>query len=61
MNEQYKITIIVAVYNVEKYIQRCVDSLLNQTHHNIEIILVDDGSKDNSPEICDNMPKRMKE
>lgn len=53
MNEQYKITIIVAVYNVEKYIQRCVDSLLQQTHHNIEIILVDDGSKDNSPEICD--------
>lgn len=53
MNEQYKITIIVAVYNVEKYIQRCVDSLLKQTHHNIEIILVDDGSKDNSPEICD--------
>mgnify|MGYP000036683379 FL=1 len=53
MNEQYKITIVVAVYNVEKYIQRCVDSLLKQTHHNIEIILVDDGSKDKSSEICD--------
>ena len=53
MNEQYKITIIVAVYNVEKYIQRRVDSLLKQTHHNIEIILVDDGSKDKSSEICD--------
>lgn len=53
MNEQFKITIIVAVYNVEKYIQRCVDSLLKQTHHNIEIILVDDGSKDKSSEICD--------
>ena len=59
MNEQYKITIIVAVYNVEKYIQRCVDSLLKQTHHNIEIILVDDGSKDNK--YVNNMPKRMKE
>ena len=37
------ISIIVPVYNVEQYLSRCVDSLVNQTYHNIEIILVDDG------------------
>ena len=47
------ITVIVPVYNVEKYIKECVDSLINQTYENIEIILVDDGSKDKSGTICD--------
>ena len=56
--EDYEVSIIVAVFNVEKYICRCVDSLLKQTYHNIEIILVDDGSQDNSPEICDEYAKR---
>ena len=46
-------SIIVPVYNVEKYLHSCVDSLLNQTCSSIEIILVDDGSKDSSPSICD--------
>jgi len=46
------ITVIVPVYNVEKYLQRCIDSLLNQTYPNIEIILVNDGSTDRSWEIC---------
>lgn len=45
------ISIIVPVYNVEKYLRRCLDSLINQTHKNIEIILVNDGSKDNSLQI----------
>lgn len=48
-----KISIIVPVYKVEKYLERCVNSLLNQTYKNIEIILVNDGSPDNCPAICD--------
>lgn len=48
------VTIIVPVYNVEKYIYECVDSLIKQTYKNIEIILIDDGSKDKSGTICDN-------
>ena len=47
------ISVIVPIYNVEKYICRCVDSILHQTYKNIEIILVDDGSPDNCPKICD--------
>lgn len=46
------VSIIVPVYNVENYIARCVESLINQTYKNIEIILIDDGSKDKSYEIC---------
>lgn len=47
------ITIIVPVYNVEKYLKECIDSLINQTYQNLEIILIDDGSKDKSGKICD--------
>ena len=47
------ISIIVPVYNGEQYIRRCVDSILNQTFTDFELILVDDGSTDNSPIICD--------
>lgn len=52
-----KISIIVPVYKVEKYIKKCIDSLLHQTYKNIEIILVDDGSTDNCPQICDEYAK----
>lgn len=47
------VSIIVPVYNVEKYLHRCVDSILAQTYTNLEVILVNDGSPDNCPTICD--------
>lgn len=54
MNEnKTKISVVVPVYNVEKYLERCVESLLAQTYKNFEIILVDDGSPDNCPKMCD--------
>ena len=53
MGEQRLYSIIVPIYGVGKYLNKCIDSLINQTYKNIEIILVDDGAKDNSPEICD--------
>ena len=48
-----KVSVIVTVYNVEKYLNKCVDSLLAQTLSDIEILLVDDGSTDGSGRICD--------
>ena len=51
MNE--KISVIVPIYKVEQVLKRCVDSILSQTYENLEIILVDDGSPDQCPAICD--------
>ncbi|MDQ0198773.1 glycosyltransferase family 2 protein [Neobacillus ginsengisoli] len=53
----YKISIIVPVYNVEKYLVKCIDSILNQTFSDFELILVNDGSTDKSGEICDEYSK----
>ena len=50
---QARISVIIPVYNVEQYLRRCVDSVLNQTMPDLEVILVDDGSPDQSPAICD--------
>ena len=47
------ISIIIPVYNVEKYLAKCVESVINQTYKKIQIILIDDGSTDNSGKICD--------
>lgn len=52
-----KITIIVPVYNVEKYLREAIESAINQTYKDIEILLIDDGSKDSSGEICDEYSK----
>lgn len=53
-----KISVIIPVYNVEKYLKRCVESIRNQTLKDIEIILVDDGSPDNCPQICDKFAEK---
>lgn len=53
-----KISIIVPVYNVEEYLSRCIDSILEQTFTDFELILIDDGSTDNSGKICDEYSKK---
>ena len=52
------ISVIVPVYNVEKYLKKCIQSIINQTYKNLEIILVDDGSSDNSGKICDEFAQK---
>lgn len=57
MKEKYKISVIVPVYNAEKYLERCIHSVINQTYDNWELLLVDDGSQDQSGNICDKYSK----
>lgn len=52
------VTIILPVYNAEKYLEKCVDSILDQTYKNFELLLINDGSKDKSWEICQNLAKK---
>ena len=51
------LTVVIPVYNVEKYLKRCIESILIQEWKNYDILLVDDGSTDNSPQICDDYAK----
>ena len=63
MGNNSLVSVIIPVYQAEKYLWRCVESVMRQSYKNIEIILVDDGSTDKSPAICDNlarMDKRIK-
>lgn len=52
------LSVIVPIYKVEKYLDRCVESIVNQTYKHLEIILVDDGSPDNCPQICDSWAEK---
>ena len=60
MNRQPKISVIVAVYNAEKYLRRCIDSLLTQTFKDFEVLLINDGSTDGSGKICDSFAEKDK-
>ena len=60
-NNSKKVSIVVPVYNVEKYIDRCLESLVNQTLKDIEIIVVNDGSTDNSKEVIEKYQKEYPE
>lgn len=53
-------TIVLPIYNVEKYLDRCIKSIINQSYQNLEIILVDDGSPDGCPKLCDQWGKKDK-
>lgn len=57
ITNNYKISVIVPIFNTESLLEKCVNSIIEQTYNNIEIILVNDGSTDNSPEICENFKK----
>lgn len=56
--QDVKVSIIIPVYNVEKYLEQCLKSVINQTYSNIEILLIDDGSPDSSPTICDSYAQK---
>ena len=58
MQKDFKLSVIVPIYNVEPYLRKCLDSIVNQSYRNLEIILVDDGSLDHCGEICDEYAKK---
>ena len=58
MEEQHLISIVVPIYNVSEYLEKCIESLIKQTYENIEIILVDDGSTDGCETICDTFSQK---
>lgn len=58
MEERYKVSVIIPIYNVQEYLDECINSIVKQTYQNLEIILVDDGSPDSSPMICNEWEKQ---
>ena len=61
MNNDLKLTIVVPIYNVEQYLEQCLDSLVNQSNHDFKVIMVDDGSKDKSGEIAQKYAEKFPE
>ena len=59
MGNKIQLSVVIPVYNTEDYLQRCVDSVLENRSIDMEIILVDDGSTDSSPSICDSYSSRF--
>jgi len=60
MNTSLLVSILIPVYNVERYLAQCLDSIVNQTYRNLQIVIIDDGSKDNSLAICQKYAERDK-
>lgn len=58
MRKEEKLTVIIPIYNVEKYLRKCLDSVIGQTYANLEILLIDDGSPDNCGKICDEYARK---
>ena len=58
MDDNFKISVIIPIYNAGKYLHRCIDSILSQSYCNLEILLIDDGSTDASGYICDEYAKK---
>lgn len=56
--DKVKVTVVVPIYNVQSYLNRCIESIVNQTYKNLEILLIDDGSPDNCPQLCDEWAKK---
>lgn len=56
--EPILVTVVLPIYNVEKYLDRCIESVVGQTYQNLEILLIDDGSPDNCPQMCDEWAKK---
>ena len=60
MREHSLISVIVPIYKVQDYLKECIESIINQTYSDIEVILVDDGSPDRCPQMCDEWAKKDK-
>ena len=56
--EDYKVSVIVAAYNIQDYIVKCLESIANQTYKNLEVIVVDDGSSDNTGKLADEFAEK---
>ena len=56
--KQPLVTVVLPIYNVEKYLDRCIESVVNQTYNNLEILMIDDGSPDRCPQMCEEWAKK---